>query len=118
LKDIGNRIGYWIRLTRLPPALMAALVEMARSPLTMGVSHLFNFGSPFLNSSNAWDCSLNIARISSDDWHLSMAAARGWLRRSLPVLLVYMAKAASKRASKLDRVGIVFDVFEAEDMVL
>ena len=50
LKDIGNGIGYWVRLTRLAPALLAALLEMACSPLTMGVSHLINFGSPFLNS--------------------------------------------------------------------
>ena len=53
MKDIGNGIGYWVRLTKLAPALMAALVEMACSPLTMGVSHLINFGSPFLNSSKS-----------------------------------------------------------------
>ena len=33
--------------------------------------------STFLNSSNAHDCSLNIARIESRDSHLSMAAANG-----------------------------------------
>ena len=66
MKDIGNGIGYQIRLTRLAPAPMAALVEMACSPLTMDVSNLINFGS-CLNSSRAGDFSLNIARIESGD---------------------------------------------------
>jgi len=75
LKYVGTRIGFWIRLTRLGPVLMTALVEMACSALTTGASHLINFGSLFLNSSNAWDCSLNIARIESGDSHLSSILA-------------------------------------------
>jgi hypothetical protein len=75
LKDIGNGTGYWIRLTRLAPALIAVLVEMGCSPLTMDVSNLINFGSPCLNSSNAWDFFLNIARIESGDSHLSSILA-------------------------------------------
>ena len=60
---------------RLAPVLMAALVEMACSLLTMDASNLINFKSPCLNSSNAWDFSLNIARIESRDLHLSTILA-------------------------------------------
>ena len=75
MKYVDTRIEFWVRLTRLGPVLMTALVEMACSALTTGASHLINFGSPFLNSSNAWDCSLNIARIESVDSHLSSILA-------------------------------------------
>ena len=101
-------------LTRLAPTLRTVLVEIAFSPLTIGLSHLINLGLPFLNSSNAWDCAWNIARIESGDLHLSMVAASGWLRRSCPVHLAYLAKAMSKRVSKLDSEE---DVVEADDMV-
>jgi len=87
---------------------------MACNPLTTGLSHLINLGSPFLNSSKAWDCVWNIARMSSGDLHSSMAAASGWLRRSCPVRLAYLAKALSKRVSKVHSEE---DVFAADDMV-
>lgn len=83
-------------------ALMAALVEMACNRLTTGVSHSINLGFPSLNSSKARDCSRNTARTESGESHRSMAMASGWLQRSFPVRLVYAAKAASKRASKLE----------------
>jgi len=89
-------------------------VEIVCNPLTTGLSHLINLGLPFLNSSKAWDCAWNIARMSSGDLHLSMSAASGWLQRSCPVRLVYLAKAISKRVSKVDDNE---DVFEVDDMV-
>ena len=52
--------------------------------------------------------------MSSGDLHLSMAAASGWLRRSCPVRLAYLAKAISKRVSKVDNGE---DVFKVDDMV-
>ena len=48
-------------------------------PFTRDMSHLTNLGSTFLNSSNAHDCSSNIARTKSRDSHLSMAAASRWV---------------------------------------
>jgi len=113
LRQAGNRIRNYVVLTRLAPALRAALVEMAWSRLTTGASHLNNLGSPFLNLSNARDCSWNTARIESGDPHLSMMAATGPLRRSWPVRSVYLSKAPPKRASKLGEVVVVFAV---EDM--
>jgi len=93
---------------------MAVLAEIACNPLTTGLSHLINLGSPFLNSSKAWDCAWNIARMSSGDPHPSMSAASGWLRRSCPVCFAYLTKAISKRVWKLDDSE---DVFGADDMV-
>ena len=110
----GNGILNWFGLTRLAPALRTVLVEMACNPLTTGLSHLINLGSPFLNSSKAWDCSWNIARIESGDSHPWMAVASGWLQRSCPVRLAYLAKAMSKRVLKLD---CGEGVYEASDMV-
>lgn len=71
-------------------------------------------GSPFLNSSNARDCSWNVARTDSGDLHSSMMEAIGCFLMSCPVHLVYLANATLKRASKLEGV----DVFEADDMAL
>ena len=100
---------YRVELTRLAPALRTAQVEMAYNPLTTGASHLVNLGSPFLDSWKAWDCLWNRARTASGDSHLSIAAARGWLRRSCPVRLVYWAKAASKMALRLDGAEVETD---------
>jgi hypothetical protein len=44
-------------LTRLALALTLLSVERACNTFTTGLSHLNNLVSPFLISSNAWDCS-------------------------------------------------------------
>jgi hypothetical protein len=105
-------------VTTIALALMAVLVEMACSLLTIDVSNLINFGSPCLNSSNAWDFSLNIARIESRDSHLlsilasSVTHDYGDLGQCIWCTL---PRPTSKRASKLDGVEVLF---RAEDMVL
>ena len=74
IRQYDTAIGW---LTRLAPALMTALVDMAYNLLTSGPSHLINLGSPFLNSSNARDCFWNMARTASGDSHLSIMQASG-----------------------------------------
>jgi hypothetical protein len=102
-------------LTKLTLSLRARLVERACNTLTTGLSLLNNLISPFLNSSNARDCSLNISRMESGESQLPILSANGWLRRSFPVCLVYFAKAALKSVSKLEDVEVVLEL-EAEDM--
>ena len=93
----------------------SCLVEMLYKTSTMGVSHLTNLGSPFLNSSNARDCSWNTAKIDSGDLHSSKTEAIGCFLMSCPVRLVYLTNATSIRVSKLEGVEVIF---EADDMAL
>ena len=102
-----------VGLTALPLSLRTALVERACNMSTIGLSHLNNLASPFLNSSNAPACSWNISRIESRLSQPFILSASGWCRRSFPVCLVYLTKAASKRIWKLEVVEVVL---EAEDM--
>jgi hypothetical protein len=104
---------YVAGLTRLTVSLRTVLVERACNTLTTGLSHSNNLLSPFLNSSNAWACSWNIARIESGLLQFSILSARGWLRRSIPVCSVYFSKASLRRVSTLEEVEAVL---EAEDM--
>ena len=82
-------------------------------PSTIGVSHLINFGSPFLNSSKALACSSNMAKTSLGELQRSSIAVSGWSERPFPVLLVYFVKAASSSASKLEA-GVVVLMDELE----
>jgi len=93
----------------------AAFVQIACNPLTIGLSHLINLGSPFLNSSKASACFSNIANTSSGERQRSIMAVSGWSERVCPVCPEYLVKAAFKSVSKLEEENVVSRV---DDMAL
>ena len=104
MKTTERRCG---RLTTQAVSSTAELVQRACKPLTIGLSHLTNFGSPFLNSSKALACSSNMTKTSSGDLQQSTMAVSGWSARPFPVLLVYLVMAASNSALKLEAGEVV-----------
>ena len=84
-------------LTRLP-----RVAENVKRILTMGANDFISLSSPLRNLSRACDCFRNTSKMESGELLLlSNSVAKGCVRRSCPVRVLYLFDASSNIAVKV-----------------